>query len=182
MIKKASNLKLSLNCGNLLGNNLLLVLRKSNGHTCEVGVDIIEQTSDGVVALLEQVLSELKIGQGSFKVVLLLDLLDLLLGNLKLAGNSLVVGGISNPGLLGIIKELQPGLGLLLGVIPTLLNTLDIAFQELGFVGVLQDALTLGNKVRDNTSLGVKLRDGLLLPLNKFIHILNAGWSNFASG
>merc|ERR1719228_2003143 len=177
----ASNLKLGFNCVNLLGDDLLLV-RKSNGHTCEVGVDIIKQTSDGVVALLEQVLSKLKIGQGSFKVVLLLDLLDLLLSNLKLAGNSLVVGGIPNPGFLGVIKKLQPRLGLLLGVIPALLNTLDIAFQELGFVGVLQDALTLSNEVRDNTSLGVKLCNRLLLSLNKFIHILDTGWSNVASG
>merc|ERR1719431_319858 len=98
----------------------LFLNRKSNGHTYEVGIDIIEQTSDGVVALLEQVLSKPKIGQSSFKVVLLLDLLNLLLSNLKLAGNSLVVGGISNPGLLGIIKELQPRLGLLLGIIKEL--------------------------------------------------------------
>merc|ERR1719317_1498992 len=82
----------------------------------------------------------------------------------------------------GLIEELKSVLCLLLGVIPTLFNPLDISFKELWFVWLLQDNLALGNKVGDNALLGIKLRERLLLPLNQFINILNAGRSNISGG
>merc|ERR1719278_1629973 len=98
---------------------------------------------------------------GILKVVPLLHLLDLPLGNLELRGNGLVVLSIANPGLLCVLEKLQPVLSLLLGVIPALLDPLDIALKELGLVRVFQDNLTLGNEL---------------------INILNAGGSNVTGG
>merc|ERR1719450_1832779 len=119
---------------------------------------------------------------GILKVVPLLDLLDLLLGNLELRGNGLVVLSIANPGLLGVLEQLQSVLSLLLGVIPAFLDPLDIALKELGLVGVFQDLLTLLNQVIHNIPLGIQLDKGLLLPLDELIDILHAGGSNVTGG
>merc|ERR1712130_353486 len=108
--------------------------------------------------------------RASSRLYLILDQLDLLLGNLKLSGDGLVVLSIANPGLLGVLEKLQPILGLLLGVIPALLDSLDIALKELGLVGMLQDNLTLGNEINNDVLLGIKLDKGLLLPLNELTH------------
>merc|ERR1719225_1929524 len=120
--------------------NLLLVLGKGDGHAGEVVVDGLEESADGVVAL--------------------------------------VVLSVANPGLLGVLKQLQPVLGLLLGVIPAFLDPLDIALKELRLVGVFQDLLTLLNQIIHNIPLGIQLDKGLLLPLDELINILHAGGSN----
>merc|ERR1719494_178064 len=163
-LEAGDNLKLSLNGLDLLVNNLLLVLGKGDGHAGEVVVDGLEESADGVVALVIQLLPLLQVGEGIIKVVPLLDLLDLLLGNLELRGNGLVVLSVANPSLLGVLEQLQSVLGLLLGVIPAFLDPLDIALKELGLVGVFQDNLTLGNEINNNVLLGVELDKGLLLP------------------
>merc|ERR1719494_552936 len=181
-LETANNLKLSLNGLDLLVNNLLLVLRKGDGHAGEVVVDGLEESADGVVALVIQLLPLLQVGEGILKVVPLLHLLDLLLGNLELRGNGLVVLSIANPSLLGVLEQLQPVLSLLLGVIPAFLDPLDIALKELGLVRVFQDNLTLGNEINNNVLLGVELDKGLLLPLDELIDILNAGGSNVTGG
>merc|ERR1719418_43501 len=178
VLEASSNLELGFNSLDLLVHNLLLVFGESDGHASEVVIDALEKSRDGVVALVVQVLSLLHVGEGILKVVPLLDHLDLCLSNLKLSGDGLVVLTIANPGLLGVLEQLQPILCLLLGVIPTLLDPLDITLKELRFVGMLQDNLTLGNEINNNVLLGIKLDKGLLLPLNELIDILHAGGSN----
>merc|ERR1712012_779709 len=182
VLEAGDNLELGVNSLDLLVKNLLLVLGKGNGHAGEVVVDGLEESADGVVALVIQLLPLLQVGEGILKVVPLLDLLDLLLGNLKLRGNGLVVLSVANPGLLGVLEQLQPVLGLLLGVIPAFLDPLDIALKELGLVGVFQDNLTLGNEGIHNIPLGIQLDKGLLLPLDELIDILHAGGSNVTGG
>merc|ERR1719429_320359 len=182
VLEAGDNLELGVNSLDLLVKNLLLVLGKGDGHASEVVVDGLEESADGVVALVVQLLPLLQVGEGILEVVPLLDLLDLLLGNLKLRGNGLVVLSIANPGLLGVLKQLQPVLSLLLGVIPAFLDPLDIALKELGLVRVLQDLLTLLNQVIHNIPLGIQLDKGLLLPLDELIDILHAGGSNVTGG
>merc|ERR1719317_1665240 len=182
VLETANNLKLSLNSLDLLVNNLLLVLGKDDGHASEVVIDGLEESADGVVALVVKVLPLLHVSKGCLKVVHLLDLLDLLLGNLELRGNGLIVLSVANPGLLGVLEQLQSVLSLLLGVIPAFLDPLDIALKELGLVRVFQDNLTLGNEINNNVLLGVELDKGLLLPLDELINILNAGGSNVTGG
>ena len=99
-------------------------------------------------------------------------LLDLLLGNIKLIGDRLAVLSIADESRLSLGKELQSVSGLLLGVLPSVLDSLDIGLKELGLVGVLEDDLTLGDEVCDNIPLGVQLGEGLLLSLNELINIL----------
>merc|ERR1719192_959923 len=182
VLEAGDNLELGVNSLDLLVKNLLLVLGKGDGHAGEVVVDGLEESAEGVVALVIQLLPLLQVGEGILKVVPLLDLLDLLLGNLKLRGNGLVVLSVANPGLLGVLEKLQSVLGLLLGVIPAFLDPLDIALKELGLVGVFQDLLTLLNQVIHNIPLGIQLDKGLLLPLDELINILNAGGSNVTGG
>merc|ERR1719331_2493363 len=182
VLEASGNLELDFNGLNLLVHNLLLVLREGDGHASEVVIDALEKSRDGVVALVVQVLSLLHVGEGILKVVPLLDHLDLCLSNLKLSGDGFVVLTIATPGLLGVLEQLQPILCLLLGVIPALLDPLDIALKELRFVGMLQDNLTLGNEINNNVLLGIKLDKGLLLPLNELINILHTGGSNVTGG
>merc|ERR1712088_304559 len=150
VLEAGDNLELGVHSLDLLVKNLLLVLGKGDGHAGEVVVDGLEESADGVVALVVQLLPLLQAGEGILKVVPLLHLLDLLLGNLELRGNGLVVLSVANPGLLGVLEKLQSVLGLLLGVIPAFLDPLDIALKELGLVGVFQDLLTLLNQVIHN--------------------------------
>merc|ERR1719219_1171297 len=182
VLEAGNNLELGLNSLDLLVHNLLLVLRKSDGHAGEVVVDGLEKSTDGVVALVVELLPLLQVREGILKVVPLLDLLDLLLCNLKLRGDGLVVLSIADPSLLGVLEQLQPILCLLLGVIPTLLDPLDVALKELGFVGVLKNLLTLLNQVIDHIPLGIQLDKGLLLPLNELVNILHTGGSNVTGG
>merc|ERR1719331_1634925 len=182
VLEASSNLELGFNSLDLLVHKLLLVFGESDGHASEVVIDALEKSRDGVVALVVQVLSLLHVGEGILKVVPLLDQLDLCLSNLKLSGDGLVVLSVANPGLLGVREQLQPILRLLLGVIPALLDPLDIALKELGLVGMLQDNLTLGNEINNNILLGIKLDKGLLLPLNELIDILHAGGSDVTGG
>merc|ERR1719237_1047505 len=118
VLEASDNLQLGINGLDLLVENLLLVLREGDGHASEVVVDALEKSTDCVVALVVQVLSLLQVGEGILKVVPLLDHLDLLLSNLKLRGNGLIVLSVANPGLLGVLEQLQPILCLLLGIIP----------------------------------------------------------------
>merc|ERR1719361_1904196 len=166
VLEAGNNLELGLNSLDFLVHNLLLVLRKSDGHAGEVVVDGLEKSTDGVVAL----------------VVEFLPLLHVREGILKLRGDGLVVFSIADPSLLGVLEQLQPILCLLLGVIPTLLDPLDVALKELGFVGVLKNLLTLLNQVIDHIPLGIQLDKGLLLPLNELVNILHAGGSNVTGG
>merc|ERR1719350_1209444 len=182
VLEASNNLELGVNGLNLLVENLLLVLREGDGHASEVVIDALEKSTDCVVALVVQVLPLLQVGKGILKVVPLLDHLDLILGNLKLSGDGLVVLSVANPGLLGVLEQLQPFLCLRLGIIPALLDPLDIALEELGLVGVLKNLLALLNKVIDHIPLGIKLDKGLLLPLNELIDILHAGGSNVTGG
>merc|ERR1719402_2100575 len=182
VLETANNLELSINSRDLFSDNLFLVLGKGDGHASEVVIDGLEESADGVVALVVKVLPLFHVSKGCLKVVHLLHLLDLLLGNLELRGNGLVVLSVANPGLLGVLKQLQPVLGLLLGVIPAFLDPLDIAFKELGLVRVFQDLLTLLNQVIHNIPLGIQLDKGFLLPLDELIDILNAGGSNVTGG
>merc|ERR1712012_466698 len=133
-------------------------------------------------SVLEDVLSLLQISIGSIKVEDLLDLLDLLLSCLKIGGNGLTVLSVSNESSLCLIEKLKSVSGLVLGVLPSVLDPLDIGLKELGLVGVLEDDLTLGNEVCDNIPLGVQLGEGLLLSLNELINILKAGGSNVSGG
>merc|ERR1740123_1016248 len=137
---------------------------------------------DGVVRPLQQTLSLAKVGIGSLKVEDLLDLLDLLLSNIKLIGDSLTVLSIANESRLGLSEKLQSLSGLVLGVLPSVLDSLDIGLKELGLVWILEDDLTLGNKVCDNVPLGVQLGERLLLSLNKLINILKTRGSDVSGG
>merc|ERR1719320_921545 len=180
--KTSIDLKLVLNSCNFLCKSFLLVLRNGDGHGSHIGIDGIKESIDSVGALLKKVLSLLEISIGCLKVEHFLDLLDFLFGNFKFWSNCFIVFSIANESILGLIEELKSVLCLLLGVIPTLFNPLDISFKELWLVWVLQDNLALGNKVCDNALLGIKLRERLLLPLNQFVNILNAGRSNVSGG
>merc|ERR1719429_47584 len=182
VLETGDNLELGVNSLDLLVKNLLLVLGEGDGHAGEVVIDGLEESADGVVALVVQLLPLLQVGESILKVVPLLHLLDLLLGNLELRGNGLIVLSVANPGLLGVLEQLQSILSLLLGVIPAFLDPLDIALKELGLVGVFQDLLTLLNQVIHNIPLGIQLDKGLLLPLDELIHILHAGGSNVTGG
>merc|ERR1712203_1108284 len=86
VLETANNLELSINSRDLFGDNLPLVLGKGDGHASEVVIDGLEESADGVVALVVKVLPLLHVSKGCLKVVHLLHLLDLLLGNLELRG------------------------------------------------------------------------------------------------
>merc|ERR1719249_426121 len=168
------DLKLLFHSLDFLGQNLLLVLWDGDGHGGHVGIDGAEKSIDGVCALLEKILSLLKISIGSLEVKDLLDLLDFLFSNFKFSCNGFIVLSVANESILCFIKKLKSLSGLGLGVIPTLFNPLDISLEELGFVGVLEDDLAFVDEVSDNVSLGVELLKGLFLSLNELINILNA--------
>merc|ERR1711868_259872 len=181
-LESSKNFQLLLNSLDLLGKSLLLVLWDGDAHASIVGVDGVEEASNAIIGLLQDVLSLLQVSIGSIKVEDLLDLLDLFLSNLEVAGNGLTVLSVSNEGILGLIEKLKSVLSLLLGLLPSVLDTVDIGLKELGFVRVLEDDLTLGNEICNNVSLGIKLREGLLLSLNQLINILKTRWSNFSGG
>merc|ERR1719481_919895 len=174
-LEASNNLKLLLNSLNFLCENLLLVLGDGERHAGEVVID-------GVVALLEETLPLSKISSSSFKGKVLLNLLDFLFSNFKFSGDSFTILSIADPSFLGVIEELKPLLGLQLGFLPSIGDSLDMTLKEFGFVGVFKDDLTLSNEVSHNGPLGVKLGEGLLLPLNQLINILDTGWSNLTSG
>merc|ERR1719334_605525 len=180
--KSSNNFQLIFNSLNLLGQNFLLVLRNGDAHGVIVAVDGVEKATDGIISLIVNVLSLLKISICSIKIEDLLDLLDLIFSCVKLTINTLTVFSITNEGILGFCEKLKSVLGLLLCVFPTILNSLDIGLKELGFVRVLEDDLTLGNEICDNVSLGIQLGKRFLLSLNKLINILKARWSNISGG
>merc|ERR1711884_304622 len=181
-LKSAKDFQLLFNSLDFLGQDLLLVIGNGDGHGVVVFVDVGEQTINFLISVLEDLLSFGKISISCLEVEDLLDLLDFLLGKIKFPSNDLAVLSISNEGLLGLIKELKSVIGLLLGVIPTVLETLDIGLKELGFVRVLQDDLALGNEICDHSSLGVELSQGLLLPLDQLVNILNARGGDVPGG
>merc|ERR1719234_1594965 len=57
-----------------------------------------------------------------------------------------------------------------------------MSLEELWFVWILKDNLTLGNEINNNVLLGIQLDKGLLLPLNELIDIFHAGGSNVTGG
>merc|ERR1719468_1272219 len=182
VLESSQNLELLLNSLDLLLEDLLLVLGDGDGHSVVMAVYRVEKAIDGIISFFEDILSLGEVSVGGIKVEDLLDLLDLLLSNVKLIGNGLTVLSIANEGLLGLGKELQSVLGLLLGVFPSVLDSLDISLEELGLVRVLEDDLTLGNEVCDNVPLGVQLGEGLLLSLNELINILKTRGSDVSGG
>merc|ERR1711892_1043953 len=106
LLEAAVNLKFFLNSLHLLGKNLLLILGNGNCHASVVGIDGRKETIDGIIALVVEILSLLKISIGSFKVEVLLDLLDFFLSNFKFSGNGFIVLGITDESFLGLIEEL----------------------------------------------------------------------------
>merc|ERR1719320_153904 len=122
-LEAAKNFEFLLNSLHLLCQDLLLVFRDGDGHAIVIAI---------VFALLVKILSLLKISIGSFKVEVLLNLLNFFFGNFKFSGDGFIVFSITDECLLSFIQELQSFLCLLLGIIPTFLNTLDIALKELG--------------------------------------------------
>merc|ERR1719468_968712 len=182
VLESSQNLELLLNSLDLLLEDLLLVLGDGDGHSVVMAVYRVEKAIDGIISFFEDILSLGEVSVGGIKVEDLLDLLDLLLSNVKLIGNGLTVLSIANEGLLGLGKELQSVLGLLLGVFPSVLDPLDISLEELGLVRVLEDDLTLGDEVCDNVPLGVQLGEGLLLSLNELINILKTRGSDVSGG
>merc|ERR1719423_185341 len=137
--KSSSDLKLFRHSLDLLIYDLLLVLGESDGHTSEVIIDRLKFRCDGIIALVVDVLSSLQVIQSSSKVEPLLDLLDFILSLLKFRCNGLVVLSISNPGILSFLEKSKSVLCLLLGVIPTNFNPLDVSLKELWFVRIFKD-------------------------------------------
>merc|ERR1719228_359715 len=105
-----------------LGNDLLLVVRKSDSHNLNIVLDLVVESHDAVPGLVQQVLPLGEIGEGILEGKPLLDLLDLLNALLDLNNDCVVVLSIANPSLLGVLKELQPLLCLHLCVVPSLLG------------------------------------------------------------
>merc|ERR550519_1046826 len=160
-LESSKDLELLLDSLDLLGKSFLLVLGDGDAHGVVVVVNGVEEAIDAIISLLEDILPLLQISIGSIKIEDLLNLLDLLLSDLKVRGNGLAVLSIADESSLGLIEELQSVSGLVLGVLPSVLDSLDIGLKELGFVGVLEDDLTLGDEVCDNVPLGVQLGEGL---------------------
>ena len=125
ILEPADNLQLLGHGLDLLVYDLLLVVGQGNGHAGEVIVDALEESVDARVSLVVDVLTLLEVLQGGGEVEALLDALDLLFGLLKVGGNGLVVLGVADPGILGLLEQLEAVLGLLLGVVPTDLDSLD---------------------------------------------------------
>ena len=71
------------------------------------------------------------------------------------------------------LQQLQSLLGLCL--LPAILVLFDVPLEELGLVGVGEDELALLDEVHHHVPLGVELLQGLLLPLDQLIHVLDAG-------
>merc|ERR1740123_1313142 len=137
---------------------------------------------DGVVRPLQQTLSLAKVGIGSLKVETVANEFDVAEEEIKLIGDSLTVLSIANESRLGLSEKLQSLSGLVLGVLPSVLDSLDISLKELGLVGILEDDLTLGDEVCDNVPLGVQLGERLLLSLNKLINILETRGGDVSGG
>merc|ERR1719175_153236 len=111
-----------------------------------------------------------------------LGIIPTYLNSFKIIGNGLIILSISNKSFLGFIEKLKSLLSFFLGIIPTYLNSFNIALKKFRFVWILKDSLALGNKICDNVSLGIKLRQRLFLSLNELLNILNTRWSNFSGG
>merc|ERR1719461_458054 len=71
---------------------------------------------------------------------------------------------------------------LLLGLLPSLLDLLHVALQELRLVRVLKDLLSLLNELLHHAPLGLQLDKGLLLPLNQLVHIFHTGGGDVSGG
>merc|ERR1719192_1890868 len=181
-LETSQDLKLLLDSLDLLGKTLLLVLGDGDAHGVVVVVDGVEESSNSIVRLLEDVLSLLKVSIGSLEVENLLHLLDFLLSELKISGDGLAVLSVANEGILCLGEKSESVSGLVLGVLPSILDPLDVGLQELGFVGVLEDDLTLSNEICDDVPLGVELGERLLLSLNELINILETRWGNVSGG
>merc|ERR1719192_1681965 len=99
-LETSQDLKLLLDSLDLLGKTLLLVLGDGDAHGVVVVVDGVEESSNSIVRLLEDVLSLLKVSIGSLEVENLLHLLDFLLSELKISGDGLAVLSVANEGIL----------------------------------------------------------------------------------
>merc|ERR1719278_2152027 len=181
-LESLENLELLLNSLNFLSETLLLVLRDGDAHCVKVIVDGVKESSDTIVSLLVDVLSLLQVGIGGLEVEALLHLLNFFLSKLKFSGDGLAVLSVADEGIFGLSEKSQSVGGLVLGVLPSVLDSLDIGLQELGFVGVLEDDLTLGNEICHDVPLSIELRERLLLSLNQFINILQTGRSDVSGG
>merc|ERR1719445_778693 len=182
VLESHEDLKLLLNSLDLLLEDLLLVIGNGDGHGVVVLVDSREQSVDCVLSALQDFLPLGEVSVGGLEVEDLLDLFNLLFSLLEIGGNSLAILSITNESFFGLIQKLQSLVCLGFSVFPSVLETLDIGLQELWLVGVLEDDLTLGNEISDNSPLGIKLSQRFFLPLNELINILNTRGGNVSGG
>jgi hypothetical protein len=117
----------------LLLDKVLLVLWKGHSHDVIVVLDVGKHGFDGVLAVVEDLLSLLQILKGSLEIESFLDLLHLLLSILKLDSDGFQALSIALPGSLGVLEQLKAGGCLILGFIPSLFNALDMSIQKLRF-------------------------------------------------
>merc|ERR1719365_369107 len=150
LLKLRNNHQLFAESLDFLFNQLLLVLRDGQGHDLNVVLDFIVQSHDTVLGLVEDLLSLGQIFKSRLEVKAFLNLLDLFQTLLNLNDDSVIVLGIANPGVLGVVQEGKSVLSFLLGVIPANLDSLNMSLQELGLVRVLQDLAALLNQILDN--------------------------------
>ena len=71
-------------------------------------------------------------------------------------------------------QSLLPGVGLLGGLLPGLLELLGVALEELGAVGVLHQLLPLGEEVEHHLALVPQLVQHLVLLLDVLLRLLAA--------
>ena len=138
LVEPVDDFELLLDSLDLLLDEVLLVFWQSHGHDIVVALNVSKHTLDGVLAVVKELLSEFKIFQSALEVEPFLHLLDLLLSFLILVGNVLQTGSVTQPGVLGVVDQLETGLGLLLGVLPPVDDALDVAVEELGFANVIK--------------------------------------------
>ena len=132
LFKLAHTVKLVSDCLDLLLDKVLLVIRQGHGHDLIVLLDGLVESLNAGLVVPEDLLPLLQIFKGSLKVEALLDLLHLLISLLKLDSNGFQALSIPNPGILGLLEELEPGSSLFLGDLPAILNPLNMTVQELG--------------------------------------------------
>merc|ERR1712223_223670 len=176
------NLEFFLDCLDFLLDKVLFVFGKSHGHDVVIVLDFTKHALNGVLGVVKDLLPLGQIVLGSIEIKALLDLLDLLLALLEFNDNGLESSSITFPGSFGVVQKLQTSRGLVLGFIPSLLDSANMAVQELGFVWVFHKLLALGDQVLDNGPLGFKLSEGLFLSLDQLFDVFNAAGSNVTGG
>jgi hypothetical protein len=138
LLEAANNLQFLLDGLDFLLDKVFLVLRQSHGHDIVVVLDVGEHGLNGGLAVVEDLLSLFQVLESSCEVETFLDLLHLLLSALELDNDGFKTLSITFPGSLGVLEECETGLSLVLGLIPTFFNALDMSVQEFGFAEIIQ--------------------------------------------